>query len=87
VAGDLLDQIGVEILGLPLLDADGILRALTKTVPDTIAKGLVNHLGLSIDDLDGALGARRYTESATVALVLIYPDDLANTLHGVFTLP
>ena len=59
---------------LTLLDGDRIPRALSDAVAQPVAVGFADELRLPVDDLNGALVARRGAQAAAIALLLVYHD-------------
>jgi hypothetical protein len=63
----LLDRLLIKLLGLALYDLEGAGRAFPQAGPKAIAVLLLDQAGLTVDDLDGPLGAGRGALSAPVA--------------------
>ena len=70
----------IEGRRFPLLDSDGPLGTFPQARAQTVAVDVRDQPGLSINELDRALGAGRHALAASVAKVLIYPDDIP--FHG-----
>lgn len=62
---------------LPLLDGQRARGANGEAETRTVAQFLAHYPGLTVHELDGALGARGHAESTPVTLLLVDPDDLS----------
>ena len=64
--------------GLALLDRQGAFGTHGEAEAGAVAELLFDHVRLAVDDLDGALGARRHAQAAAGALLFIDPHDAAD---------
>jgi hypothetical protein len=76
-----LDGLLVELRGLPLLNRQRALRALTYARAKPVAVYFAHQPRLAIDNLSRALGARARAEAAAVAFRFVNPDDFSPRLH------
>jgi hypothetical protein len=72
-----LHRLFVELIGLSLLDGDGIHGTVSEAGAQSIAQVIGEQPGLAVDDLDRAFGTGRNTKAAAVAFFLIYFYDLS----------
>jgi hypothetical protein len=78
----LRNQSLIKFLGLAALDGDRALRTVSQAGTESIAKLIVDQLGLALDQPNRAFFARRNAIAAPVALGLIDVNDFTN--HGIF---
>jgi hypothetical protein len=67
----------VELGSFPLLDSNGILRAVPQTRPETVTVDLAYQLRLAVNYLDGAFGTGSDALTASIALVFVNYDDIS----------
>jgi hypothetical protein len=67
----LFDSRLIKLRGIPLDDGDGILRAVAETGAETIAEVISREPCLAVDNGDGAFGAGRHAQSATIAFFFV----------------
>jgi hypothetical protein len=72
----------VESLRLSRLNRECALRTLANTGPQAVTVTILDDHGLAVSNLDSALGTGDDAVAATVALFLIYPDNVSHCHIG-----
>jgi hypothetical protein len=82
LTADLLEMIFdselIKFVRLAFFYSNSIERTISKAGSDAVAEVVGNQAGFTVDNLDGAFGTGRDTESATVALLFIDFNHFAN---------
>ena len=82
LAADLLEMCFdsglVKLIRFAFFYSDGIERAIAEAGAEAVTEVVGNQAGFAVDNLDGAFGTGRDTESAAVAFLFIDLDHFAN---------